>query len=275
MLLVLLAIVLIAYPFYEGYHINVVRTDLPVENLPLSLKNLKIVYVTDILEGQRFSQSRIDELVNDINGLSADLVLLGGDYAQSSDDAIDFFGSLHPLHARLGVYGVLGETDRTEPETNLPLLVKAMTDAGVTPLVNSVEQLKLGQTLLYIAGADDYVNGQPDVQALASQVKQSDYVIFMGNNPDLLTAALKATGADGDNHWFDLALFGHTLGGQITFMGAPLIASLVPDLGSRYMTGWRTENRADILISNGVSTRFFPVRILAPAQIHLITLKQE
>jgi uncharacterized protein len=274
-LLVLLIVALVVYPFYEEHHLNIVRTDLAVTNLPLALKNIKIVYVTDILEGSRYSQSRVDGLINDINGLSADLVLLGGDYAESSESAIDFFGSLPSIHARLGVYGVLGETDRTEPETNLPLLVKAMTAAGVTPLVNNVAQVRLGQTTLILAGIDDLLGGSPDMEAVASQVKQSDFVILLGNNPDLLSSALKATGSDGDNHWFDLALFGHTLGGQITFLGAPLIAQLVPDLGARYLTGWRSESRADILVSNGVGTRFFPARIFAPSQLHLITLKAQ
>ncbi|MCE5342378.1 MAG: metallophosphoesterase [Eubacteriales bacterium] len=273
--LVLLALLLVAYPFFEAYHINITKTELVIADLPTNLKSLKIVFLTDIHECARFPQSRVDALVNTVNGLSADLVLLGGDYADEGKDTLAFFQNLPTLHARLGVYGVLGECDREELGTDLAPLAKAMTTAGVLPLINDVAKIKVGQIYLYIAGADDVLTGQPDLSAIAGQVRADDFVIFLGHNPDLLTAALKANGSDGDNHWFDLALFGHTHGGQITLFGLPLLGQLVPTLGNRYVSGWLTENRANILISNGVGTSFFPARLFAPAQIHLITLKKK
>jgi len=267
--------VLIAYPFYEGRHVNAENTTLTIDGLPSALKNIRIVYATDILESARYPQSSVDSLVNTINGLSADLVLFGGNYAENSDATVSFFEHLPGIHARLGVYGVLGDCDRAGPDSDITPLIKSMENAGITPLVNSVAKVKIGQTALFLAGSDDKLNGQPDLTGLASQVRENDFVIFMGNNPDLLADALKATGSDGDNHWFDLALFGHTLGGQFTFVGLPLKASLVPAAGNRYLSGWLVESRANILISNGVGTRDFPARILAPAKIHLITLKNQ
>jgi predicted MPP superfamily phosphohydrolase len=274
-LLVLLVLALLAYPFFEAYHLTVSKTTLTIADLPANLKGLKIVFLTDIHESARFSQARVDSLVNDVNGFSADLVLLGGDYADDGDGALAFFRSLPAIHARLGVYGVLGECDRESPETDLSSLVKAMSAAGVQPLVNGVAKIKVGQAYVYVAGADDAIAGTPDAASIAAQVTEEDFVIFLGHNPDLLTAALKASGADGNNHWFDMALFGHTHGGQLTFFGLPLIQQLVPELGNRYLSGWLTENRAEILISDGVGTSFFPARLFAPAQIHLITLKSK
>ena len=247
---------------------NVENTTLTIDGLPSTLKNIRIVYATDILESARYPQSSVDSLVNTINGLSADLVLFGGNYAENSEATVSFFEHLPGIHARLGVYGVLGDCDRAGPDSDITPLIKAMENAGVT-------KVKIGQTALFLAGSDDKLSGQPDLTGLASQVRVADFVIFLGNHPDLLTEALKATSADGDNHWFDLALFGHTLGGQFTFIGLPLKASLVPAAGTRYLSGWRTESRASILISNGVGTRDFPARILAPAKIHLITLKAQ
>jgi len=266
-------LLLIAYPFFEAYHLNTESHIASIPDLPSNLKNVKIVYVSDIHESARYPQWMVNDLIRTINGLSADLVLFGGDYADDSNDSIDFFKNLPKVQARLGVYGVLGDRDRTEPETNLSLLAKAMTNSGVLPLVNTVAKIKVGQTNLYIAGVDDYYNGHPDVQSVASQVSADDFVIFLGHNPDLITDAIKATGSDGDNHWFDLALFGHTHGGQLTFLGIPLLPDYVPDIGTRYLSGWLEENRASILVSNGVGTGIFPVRLFAPAQIHLITLK--
>ena len=269
----LLLIALLAYPFYEGYHLTTDEHTAKIANLPANLKNLRIVFVSDIHKSARYSQQRVEELIQTVNEMNPDLVLLGGDYADESDEAIEFFHSMPKIQARLGVFGVVGNHDRTEPESNLSKLMNAMNEAGVTALVNTVARIKVGQTYLYVAGVDDYDNGFPDVAGVASQVSSDDFVIFMGHNPDLLTQAFAATGSDGDNHWFDMALFGHTHGGQITFFGTPLLRTAVPNLGERYLTGWREENRASILISNGVGTSYFPVRLFAPAQIHLITLK--
>lgn len=271
--MVLILLLLLAYPFFEAYHLTVDEHTALIPNLPANLKNLRIVYASDIHMGDRYPQWRVNELVKTINSQSADLVLLGGDYAETSEGAIAFFQNLPRIQARLGVLGTVGDTDRTPPESNLALLVKAMTNAGVTPLVNSTARIKVGATYLYLSGADDYLSGTPAVQGLAATVRESDTMIFLGHNPDLLADAIKAPGADGDNHWFDLALFGHTHGGQITLLGLPLLPSLIPDHGERYLRGWLEENRASILISNGVGTSWFPARLFAPPQIHVITLR--
>ena len=274
--LALLALALLArcvYPFIEAAMLTVDKHTVQVANLPANLKNLKIVYATDIHQGRFFSQSRVNELVKTINGLSADLVILGGDYAEDSDGAIAFFENLPSLSARIGVYAVLGNHDRTEPESNLSVLIGTIKGRGIIPLVNNVAAVKRGQTYFYIAGVDDYYNGYPDIEGVASQVKSSDFVIFAGHTPDLLPDMLKARSSDGDNHWFDLALFGHTHGGQISFLGKSPFFNLKTDVGPRYMSGWLEENRAAVLISNGVGTSGAPVRLFARPQIHLITLK--
>lgn len=269
----LVALLCLAYPFFEAYHLTVDRHTVSISGLPASMKNLKIAFVTDIHESDRYPQRMVDGLVRRINGLSADIVVLGGDYADSSADTIAFFRNLPKIQARLGVFGVLGDCDRSDPQTNYALVVKAMTAAGITPLTNSVAKVKLSDRYLSLAGVDDLFAGKPDVEAVASQLRQEDFVIFVAHNPDILPTAMKTNGADGDNHWFDIALFGHTHGGQVTLFGFPLLAQFVPDLGDRYLSGWLEENRAAILVSNGVGTEGFPARLFAPSQIHLMTLK--
>lgn len=269
----LVALMLIAYPFWEPTTLTVEEHILYVTNLPANLKNLKIVFASDIHQCAWFPQSRVNELISTINGLNADIIILGGDYATDSDSAIEFFRTAPALHARLGVFGVLGNHDRTEPESNLAVLMAEMKNYGCLPLVNTVSRMKLGQTYVYVAGVDDYYNGSPKVEEVASQVNSNDFVIFAGHSPDLMPDVLSAKSSDGDNHWFDLALFGHTHGGQINLLGYTPFKALLPEVGNRYMSGWLEESRAAILVSNGVGTSGAPVRLFAPPQVHLITLK--
>ncbi|MFH1879519.1 MAG: metallophosphoesterase, partial [Bacillota bacterium] len=273
---VVLAVALLlalAYPFFEAFHINVKEYATQTQNLPSNLRNLQVVFLSDIHQNMWNTQSRTDRVIKIVNSLSPDLVLLGGDYAEDPESAARFFENLPLIQARLGAYAVLGNNDRNESADDLQSLLQAMVDAGVTPLVNEVVKLKVGQADLYIAGIDDLDNGTPDVAGVAAQVRSDDFVILLGHNPDLLTDAVKAVDKDGKTHWFDLALFGHTHGGQITLFGRPLLSAFNPKTSSRYLSGWIAENRADILISNGVGTVIVPLRLFAPAQIHLIRLR--
>ena len=212
----------------------------------------------------------MNDLVQTVNRLNADLVLLGGDYAQDSDGAIAFFKSLPSIHARYGVFGVMGNHDRTVPESNLQLLRAAMMSAGVTPLVNDVASVRIGTSDIYIAGIDDVNNGWPDIVGVASQTWQEDYVIFLSHSPEAIPAAQKAGDGNGRRSWFDLGLFGHTHGGQIALIG-PLLG--ISKVDGRYEQGWLTENRVSLLISRGVGTSVVPVRFGRRPQIHLITVR--
>lgn len=273
LLFALVIAALIAYPFLEARMLTIDEYTLTVQGLPSNLKNIKIAFASDIHQCAWFSQERVDELIQTINGLNADIIILGGDYATDSESAVAFFQNAPPLKARLGVFGVVGNHDRTEPESNLSRLVAQMQNYGCLPLVNTVAGVKVGQSYIYIAGVDDYSNGYPDVAGVARQVRAEDFVIFVGHSPDLMTDDLAARGADGDSHWFDLALFGHTHGGQINLFGYTPFQNLKTEVGSRYLSGWRVENRAATLVSNGVGTSGAPVRLFAVPQIHLITLK--
>lgn len=274
-LLVFLVLAMLAYPFVEALWLRVEQHTVQVAGLHVNLRSMKIAFVSDIHQGRFFSQTRVDALVNTINGLGADIVILGGDYAEDSESAIEFFKTAPPIQARLGIFSVVGDTDHDGPESLFTQLVAEMKNYGCLPLVNNVGSVKVGQTYVYVAGVDDYYEGHPDIGEVASQVSKDDFVIFVGHTPDLLPDALKAKGKDGDNHWFDLALFGHTHGGQVSFLGRSLLAGFTPEVGNRYLSGWREENRASILVSNGVGTTTVPIRLFAPPQVHLITLKSK
>jgi len=271
--LVILLLLLLAYPFFEAFHINVEEHTTNLKSLPSALRNLKIVYLSDIHQNLWDSQARTDKIVKMVNSLSADLVLLGGDYASDPDSAIAFFENLPLIQARLGAFGVLGNKDSSESSLDERNLTQAMKDAGVTPLVNEVAQIKVGQATLYIAGVGDLQSGRTDLEAVASQVSADDFVILLGHSPDILSYAVDYVDKNGKTHWFDLGLFGHTHGGQVTLFGQPLLGAFKPLTSTRYLSGWITENRAEILISNGVGTSNLPIRLFAPAQIHLIRLR--
>lgn len=268
--ILLLLLALLAYPFAEPFMLETDTKALTSASLPRDVGQLRVVYLSDIHAGPFFSQARVNDLMRTVNRLNADLVLLGGDYANDSDGAVEFFRNLPSINSRYGVYAVMGNHDRTVPESNLSALQTAMSSAGVTPIVNDVVSVRIGASTIYLAGIDDVDNGWPDLAGVASQVRQEDYVIFLCHNPEIIAQAQKTGDMHGNHQWFDLGLFGHTHGGQIALVGNWLGLA---DVEPRYEEGWLVENRTDLLVSRGVGTSILPVRIGNPPQIHLITVK--
>ena len=268
----LVLVAMLIYPFAEPFMLEVENVTLTSSDLPADIGQLRIVYLSDIHQGSFFSQSRVDSLVKRINALNADLVLLGGDYAEDSDGAVAFFRSLPNIHARYGVYAVMGNHDRTVPESNLQAMQTIMIAKGITPVVNDVIPVRIGVSNIYIAGIDDVNTGWPDLSGVAARTRAEDYVIFLSHSPEVIPDAHKCADMNGRRGWFDLGLFGHTHGGQIALIGQYLGIAKVP---AQYEQGWIVENRINMLISRGVGTSVLPVRIGRRPQIHVITVKNK
>ncbi len=220
--------------------------------------------------GYFFSDSRIRSLVSTVNDLKPDVLIFGGDIGDSPDAAIDFFRKLPTLHVRYAALAVLGEADHGDTDLETSMVTDAIRGAGVIPLVNEAVPVRVGPNVVYVAGLDDVQKGKPDLKGLSSRVSGGDYVIFVSHNPSVIPDSQRAEDSSGRLGWYDLALFGHTHGGQIA--GLSGLLNIAGDVDDRYMSGWLTENRSSLLISNGVGVSVFPARILCPPQIHCIDI---
>ena len=266
--LIVTVLLVLAYPLVEAHILTTERVYLQSADLPGDIGHLHIVFLCDIHYGFWFSDTELSNLVSRINQLKPDLVLFGGDYGADHEAAVAFFKKLPAIHARYAMLGVVGEADRGTTPAELEELKDAMRNAGVTPLVNEVNRVRLGNSSVYVAGLDEPVGGTPDISSLSARVSASDYVILLCHNPSVIPDTQLATDSSGRLGWYDLALFGHTHGGQV-----PLLRSLLDiagDVPSRYLGGWLTENRVDMLVSRGVGTSVIPIRLFCLPQIHSI-----
>ena len=92
----------------------------------------------------------------------------------------------------------------------------------------------------------------------------SPFVILLTHTPDYIEESEASIA--------DLALAGHTHGGQVTLFGlyAPVTAS---KYGMRYRTGLKHNRQGiPIIISNGLGTSRHPIRMFAPTDIVIVTL---
>ena len=257
------------YPLYAARQLYLKEHMLAYEHLPPALDGLRIAYVSDIHYGSLLDETRVRDLVARVNALSPDLIILGGDYGEDAANTLRFWQIAPAFQARLGVCGVLGNHDRAE--ASAATLCAAMRKHGVISLVNSTHFFSIDSARLAVGATDDCNHGQPNYAAVKRQRRNADFAIFAPHSPD----ALKGAFALGDPPFFDLALCGHTHGGQICLGSfAPYTASKYGiRYGNHYRSGEISEHGTRIIISNGVGTTFLPLRLFAPPQYHLITLR--
>ena len=253
------------YPLWLAHRLFLKEDTVESPLIPKAFDGFKIAFLSDIHYGEYFKADRVRQLAEKVDALNADIVIFGGDYGQKPDKSIEFFDILPPVRARYGVYGVIGNHDKTESAGNVQTLSAAMRKAGVTPLINDAVTIERdGQTLAF-AGIDDDYHGSPDLEKTRAATVGADYTVLISHTPDVWP--------DMEDPFFSLLLCGHTHGGQIALFGRALRSS--SDYGNRYLSGWFHENNVDILVSNGIGTSFLPVRLGAKPQYHLITLKSK
>lgn len=255
------------YPLYLAAQLDTKKETYCSPDLPQAFDGFTIAFLSDIHYGALFSEARVRSLVQKVNELQADIVLLGGDYGENSDGAVEFF-RMHPgFQARIAVLAAVGNHDRYDPESNLALLQDAMREDGAIPVINDVYVVTREGKKLAFAGSDDFYAGSPDIERLEQLCRGMDFTVFFPHNPDTLPLSYEIC----PQPFYRLALCGHTHGGQVTVCGRTIKYSSL--YGRRYLSGWFHENGADILVSNGVGTTGIPMRLGARPQIHLLTLK--
>lgn len=240
-------------------------------DVPAELNGMRIAYASDVHAGTLLGQGQVRRTLAKVRSLDADAIVLGGDYvggdwaggAARGEEM--FYPEAAKLEAPLGVFAVLGNHEGRDGAPEARALLE---DAGIVLLANDRVRLRRSGAGIRLAGVEDLITGSPDFAAAARDIPKNEFAIVVSHNPDALPNGLRETrGA------FDLGLSAHTHGGQITAFGlwAPVIPSRY---GQSFRGGWERIEGVPVLVSRGAGVFILPMRFFAPAQIHLIELRQ-
>jgi predicted MPP superfamily phosphohydrolase len=221
-------------------------------------KPLRLAFASDFHAGATTHPKLLAEACDALAEFEPDVLLLGGDFVSVRASYIE---RLAPLLARvpapLGKFGVLGNHDLRADHT---LVTSALQDAGVRMLTNRYQRLDAPFDDLTICGLDDATRGAPRPDLSLDPVPGRRIVLM--HSPEGLSLMAERP--------FDLALCGHTHGGQIVLpWGTPLF---VPGgrLNRRYRGGEFTlSGQRRLLVSHGVGCSTVPVRLFAAPEVHL------
>lgn len=254
--------------YYNKYVLNagliVNEEEVINEKIPTDISGLKIIQFSDLHYGSTVSLTEVDSLVKTINLRKPDIIIFTGDlidkdYNLSLKEQEKLTKKLQGLKASLGKYAVSGEDDNKYFETILK-------QASFTILNNTYDLIyKDGNTPLLLTGIGNVADIESSFSYFKDPTHNSNiYTISIFHKPDTITEIL-------NNQTVDLALSGHSHGGQIKI---PYLPPLVRKEGAiTYYKNYYKINNTKLFISSGIGCSKPYFRINARSSINLFRLR--
>lgn len=261
---------------YAG--VNRIRDyDISSPEVPETFDGYRIAFASDFHLKSKFKERQLRGTVEALRTVAPDVLLLGGDYQEGCEYVEPLFAELSSITTPDGIYAVLGNNDY---ERCTALIRSEMYRQGINLLEDTTAIIHRGNDSITLWGANAYAGrystapgrnsafrGQGAMSHKSKIINSKNFVILLTHTPDYVE--------DADISGVDLALAGHTHGGQVTLFGlyAPITAS---KYGRRFRTGLRYNSQEiPVIISGGLGTSRYPVRFCAPTDIVVVTLHRK
>ena len=224
---------------------------------------LRAVFASDFHAGPTTDPRLLDDACHAIEALRPEIVLLGGDFVSYHGRHVEpLTRRFAQIEAPLGKFAVLGNHDLLADDA---FLVEQLESAGVRVLVNESVRLAGEHSGLVLAGVDDPVEGAMDASRAFRDTTPDDGRLLLMHAPEGLL--------DMRDETFDLALCGHTHGGQVALPNGWPIRMPGPRINRKYSRGQFTlRGGARLLVSRGVGCSQLPIRLFAAPEVHVLTL---
>jgi hypothetical protein len=189
---------------------ELVRVDVPIENLPAAFEGFRIAQLSDIHIGPTIKGDFLRSLVERVNALDADLVAVTGDLVDGKVEQLrEHVAPLADLRGKDGVYFVTGNHEYYwGPEE----WVAELRRLGLTVLHNEHRSVERDGARLAVAGCTDFkaerhlASHASDPGKALRGAEDADVKLLLAHQPKSIHAAAEAG--------FDLQISGHTHGGQ-------------------------------------------------------------
>ncbi len=252
---VIFAVVLSAYGFYEAVKLpQVKRFTIYTDKINTEIS---ILQINDLHLHRNKPVKDFAAMVDLANSLHPDIIAMPGDIIDDSvGQLVPHLETLAKLQSK---YGVFVSPGNHEYYIGLIPSMWQMEQIGFHIL--SENGIRIDELNLFIAGIPDNpsVRKMKEYPRLFDGSEPYDYRILLAHNPTL-SKEYMALG-------FDLQLSAHTHGGQI------FPFHIMVKWVNNYLSGQYKIGKGILHISNGAGYWGPPMRILAPSDITLITLK--
>ena len=218
---------------------------------------VNVVMVSDIHLGNIIKNTRLSNMIDEINALNPDIVVIAGDIIDS--DIKPFLNNnmgkeFSRIKSTYGTYASLGNHDLMTKSENQ--IVKILEENSVKVLRD--ESILINDSL-YIIGRDDITinrfseNDRASLLDLTHNLDKSKAMIVIDHNPKYIDESLNAN--------IDLQLSGHTHKGQI------IPGNLVTNKMFEIDYGYLKKDTLNVVVSSGYGTWGPPIRIGSRSEI--------
>lgn len=248
---------------YKGVG-RIKRYEIYSEQVPDSFNGFRIAFASDFHYESRFDAKRLEGAVRALQATDADMLLLGGDYrGREGGDMEELFSALAQVKTRFGTYAVMGNHERGESDT---LVRRAMAHTGVRLLEHKVDTIRKGNEYILICGIRNPFDLKQNGVSPTLTLRPEDFVVMLVHTPDYVE--------DTDISNTDLALAGHTHGGQVSLFKRWTPAHF-SKYGNRFLTGLKYNSQGiPVIITNGLGTSRKDIRLFTPSEVIIIELKK-
>lgn len=227
-------------------------------------RSLRIGLASDFHAGPTTDPEVFQQCGAALTAARPDLILLGGDFVGLEAGHIEeLLPMLAELDAPLGRFAVLGNHDHWAGPEHVQ---RKLEETGIPVLRNRSVRLPRPFENVFVCGVDDAWAGAPDAAAALAGA-DGLRVVLMHSPSSML---------DLGNARFDLALCGHTHGGQIALPGGVPIYVPHGALSRRYCRGrFDLDGQGTLIVSVGVGCGIVPVRTFTPPEVIICDLVSE
>ena len=248
--------ILLVYGTYHAQDTKIAGYNITIDKKAGTLKDLRVVMVSDIHLGEIVKNKRLKRMVDEINALNPDVVLLAGDII---DDRIEPFEKNNmaqyflKLKATYGVYGILGNHEYFGGD--IKKIELAYKKAGINCLVDEVTKV---DNSFYIIGRNDLSSSRGNqkrktLEQLLENLDKNLPIILMDHQPNHFEDIV--------SNGVDLQYSGHTHGGQ--FFPNNLITHIIFEKDWGYLK----KGNSSFIVSSGYGTWGPPIRIGTNSEI--------
>lgn len=263
-----------------------------IKALPSSFDGYRLGFISDVHLGVFVREQFFLRALETLNTAKIDLLILGGDYIFVPDSPVaesiastisSEYLSLSPNDAnylafetiagkvsqnlpRDGIVALYGNHDRW---THPTALQETFGRYKIPLCLNEFFSISRDHQELKLYCVDDFLTGMPDLSGLLSQSNQPR--ILLSHNADVPGLALQNL-----PNCFDLAICGHSHGGQIQlpWIGAPITNALCPEFLEGMVTvSSQGKQDSKVFTSKGVGVVEFPYRVGAKPDVAVIELR--
>ncbi len=249
------------------------------KDLPKAFDGYRIVQFSDIHVGSYTgpTQSALKRTIDSINAQKADMIVFTGDIENlHPDELTEHMEVLSQLHAKDGVYSILGNHDYPvyldcDEATKKRCVIQTeqrQRQLGWRLLLNEHEVVRRDSDSIVIAGMENWgtlkrMPRKGDVKKTMEGVGKSAFVLMLQHDPTAWRKKILP-----ECH-AQLTLSGHTHGGQFSLFGwSP--SSFTYDVWG----GWDREGDRAMYVSTGVGA-LIPFRLNMPGEIVVLTLRRK